>query len=29
MGAQLPTPNPDYDPAHPNDAPKKKTPPEQ
>lgn len=27
--AQLPTPNPDYDPAHANDGPKKRTPPEQ
>jgi arylsulfatase A-like enzyme len=29
MGAQLPTPNPDYDPAHPNEVPKKKPAPEQ
>jgi arylsulfatase A-like enzyme len=29
MGAQLPAPNPDYDPQHANDAPKKKAPPEQ
>jgi arylsulfatase A-like enzyme len=29
MGAQLPTANPDYDPKSPNEAPKKKAPPEQ
>ena len=29
MGAQLPTPNPDYDPASPLQAPKKKAAPEQ
>jgi len=29
MHAQLPTPNPDYDPAHPSAGPKKKTQPEQ